>query len=145
MKCSEEISVRRKCDCKKGFEWKTNSTYKSHFKSNRHILWMEKKEKRDIQAERIRIENENGNLRQKLVRLHKRCGDASNIIIKAEKEIRKSQKEISRAQARISAKKSRKRSLVQLANANQKLLESQEKLEKARDVLHREKVLEAID
>lgn len=132
---SKKIILHRKCGCREGFKWKTDATYKAHFKSRRHKLWAETKEKRDVQENCIRIENENGRLKQTMVKLRKHYSAIINTITEAEKEIREAQSEISRAQSRISAKKNRKRSLVRLAEANQKLLASQEKLEKAKDML----------
>jgi arginyl-tRNA--protein-N-Asp/Glu arginylyltransferase len=46
------------CGCNNGFNWKTNTTYKAHFKSKTHISWETKNQEFDHRKTITRLQNE---------------------------------------------------------------------------------------
>lgn len=45
------------CDCKPQFIYKTQQTYKNHFKSTHHISWQHQKDTQNLREKIVELEN----------------------------------------------------------------------------------------
>jgi 5-methylcytosine-specific restriction endonuclease McrA len=56
------LCIMLRCDCRPGFVYKTEGSFKTHLKSQRHLNWLGDQELRDCKIRLKKLENENQRL-----------------------------------------------------------------------------------